>query len=69
MVSNLHSAANKLQRACGAIAAAHKERPQDGELFTDKHTGLERIQDYAFTQGFAVVKTYEDNSTRKMITI
>ncbi|KAL2043477.1 hypothetical protein N7G274_003784 [Stereocaulon virgatum] len=69
MASTLHSTANKLQRACRAIAADHKVRPIDGEVFVGKEAGILRIQDYAFTQGFAVVKTHEDNSSRKMVTL
>ena len=64
------SVSNKLQRACRAIAARHKLPPEDGETFADQNLGQLRIQDYAFTQGFAVVKTHEDNSeSRKMVTL
>ena len=69
MASGLHSLLNKLQRAHRAIPAEYKVQPMSGEIFADRDAGFLRIQDFAFTQGFAVVKTHEDNGVRKMVTL
>lgn len=69
MASALPSVPNKLQRACRAIAANHKVQPIDGEIFADRDAGILRIQDFAFTQGFAVVITHEDKAVRQMVTL
>ena len=45
--------AAELQRAIHALPIMHR---QHGETVNDPHEGFVRLQDWAFTQGFALVK-------------
>ncbi len=48
--------ATDIQRAINALLPAHQVEPQDGELVDNPRDGYIRLQDWAFTQGFALVK-------------
>lgn len=48
--------AAELQRAIHALPITHRKEPQHGETVNDPHEGFVRLQDWAFTQGFALVK-------------
>ncbi len=44
-----------IQRAIDRISPAHLEPPADGELFDISNEAYERLQNYAFSQGFQIV--------------
>ena len=48
--------ATDIQRAINALPPAHQVEPQDGELVDNPRDGYIRLQDWAFIQGFALVK-------------
>ena len=52
--------ATDIQRAINALPPAHQVEPQDGELVDNPRDGYIRLQDWAFTQGFALVKRVLD---------
>jgi hypothetical protein len=45
---------SKIQQATRALPAAHLVTPAAGELFESREAALLRLQNWAFTQGFAV---------------
>src|SRR5439155_1651246 len=47
--------ASQIERATRALALAHLLTPVAGESFINHEDALKRLQDWAFTQGFAVV--------------
>jgi hypothetical protein len=47
--------ASQLQLATSTLTPAHLLTPTTGESFSDHVSALRRLQDWAFTQGFAVV--------------
>src|SRR5580700_2469614 len=47
--------ASQLELATRALTPAHLLTPVAGESFSDYADALRRLQDWAFTQGFAVV--------------
>jgi hypothetical protein len=50
-------ARNKLQNIVQALPAAYLSPPQDGEEFDGEDSCIRRLQGYALSKGFAVVKT------------
>ena len=46
----------ELQRAIHALPMTYRKEPEHGETVNDPHEGFVRLQDWAFTQGFALVK-------------
>lgn len=48
--------ASDLQRAIHALPIAHCKEPQHGETVDNQDEGYVRLQDWAFTKGFALVK-------------
>jgi hypothetical protein len=47
----------QIDAAVAAIPAAHRIAPIDGEYTESRDAAFERLQDWAFTQGFAIVRT------------
>jgi hypothetical protein len=47
--------ARQIQLAIEAIPAAHREAPTHGDVVADPEVAFRRIQDWAFTQGYAFV--------------
>jgi len=47
--------ASQIQQATNALPPAHLITPVFGESFVTLEDALQRLQDWAFTQGFAVV--------------
>ena len=47
--------ARQIERAIEAIPAAHREAPTHGDVVADPDVAFRRIQDWAFTQGYAFV--------------
>jgi hypothetical protein len=45
---------NQIARAIEALPPKHREKPTDGETVASLEEGYVRIQDWAFTQGFAI---------------
>ncbi|MCJ1346320.1 hypothetical protein MMC31_004535 [Peltigera leucophlebia] len=45
-----------IRRAINALPPAHQVEPQDGELVDNPRNGYIQLQDWAFVQGFALVK-------------
>ena len=48
--------ATDIRRAIDALLPTHQVEPQDGELVDNPHNAYIRLQDWAFIQGFALVK-------------
>lgn len=48
--------ATDIQRAINALPPAYQVEPKDGELVDNPRNGYIRLQDWTFTQGFALVK-------------
>lgn len=48
--------ADEFRRAVNALPPAHRIEPQENELVESPDVGYVRLQDWAFTQGFALVK-------------
>ena len=55
MASALFSLDQKIGKAKALLPPAHCLPPQEGEGFASWEEGKARLQDYAFTQGFAIV--------------
>ena len=53
------------ERAFAVIPAAYKQAPVDDEIHESKDAVFLRLQDYAFTQGFAVVTTSSPSGARQ----
>jgi hypothetical protein len=47
---------NQITRAVEALPQKHREKPTNSEVIASLEEGYLRIQDWAFTQGFAIVK-------------
>lgn len=45
-----------IQRAINVLPPAHRSEPQNGELVDNPQDGYTHLQDWAFVQGFALVK-------------
>ena len=52
----IEEGATDIRRAINALPPAHQMEPQDGELIDNPPDGYIRLQYWAFTQGFALVK-------------
>lgn len=48
---------DRKRRACQEIPDVHKAEPVSGEVFACKEEAMQRLQDYAFCKGFAIVTT------------
>lgn len=57
MALPLLSLENRISQALEQIPPPHRLPPQDEELFATLEEGKKRLQDYAFTQGFALATT------------
>ena len=44
----------QIDAATAALPAAHRRAPYKGEIVDSKEAALERLQDWAFTYGFAI---------------
>ena len=55
MALPLLSLEHRISQALELIPPPHRLPPQDEELFATLEEGKKRLQDYAFTQGFALV--------------
>jgi hypothetical protein len=51
----------QIEAAVAALPAAHRTPPKEKEIVESPEAALVRLQDWAFTQGFALVR----ESTRK----
>jgi len=47
--------ASRIEKATASLLSVHLVEPQNGETFASPQEALERLQNWAFTQGFAVV--------------
>ena len=47
---------NKKEKAIALLPPTHCLPPEEGEVFSTVEQGQTRLQDYAFTQGFALVQ-------------
>lgn len=54
--SRTRALAAEIQRAIEVLPASHQIGPQDRELVDNPSDGYIRLQDWAFIQGFALVK-------------
>lgn len=45
-----------IRRAINSLPLAHQSEPQNGELIDNPQDGDTRLQDWAFVQGFALLK-------------
>lgn len=48
--------ADEIRHSINALPIAHRAEPQDNEIVESREVGYVRLQDWAFTQGFALVK-------------
>lgn len=48
--------ADEIRHAINALPVAHRAGPQDNELVESREVGYVRLRDWAFTQGFGLVK-------------
>ena len=53
----------QIDAAVAALPAAHRQAPYKGEIVDSKEAGLQRLQDWAFTHGFAIA-TESGTATR-----
>ena len=51
-----------MQRAINVLPPAHRSQPQNGELVDNPQDGYAHLQDWAFVQGFTLVKEVVDLS-------
>lgn len=56
MRSTTDALTTDIQRAINSLPLAHQSEPQNGELVDNPQDGDARLQDWAFVQGFALVK-------------
>ncbi len=56
MRSTTDALAADIRRAINSLPLAHQSEPQNGELVDNPQDGYARLQDWAFVQGFALVK-------------
>lgn len=54
--STTDTLAADIRRAINALPLAHRSEPLNGELVDNPQDGYARLQDWAFVQGFALVK-------------
>lgn len=57
MALPLHSLESRISQALELIPPPHRLPPQDEELFATLEEGKKRLQDYVFTQGFALASS------------
>ena len=57
----------RLQTALALLPPSHRLPPQENESFGSWNEGKTRLQDYAFTQGFALVTETNDKKNHIVI--
>ena len=57
----------RIQTAIDALPPAHRLPPSDDEVVSSLEAGKLRLQDYAFTQGFALVVETNDKKHGRLV--
>ena len=57
----------RIRKATDLIPSAHRLAPVDGETFSTLEQAVKRLQDYAFTQGFALVIETRDLKRNRLV--
>ena len=57
----------RLQRAIASLPSSHRLPPSESEIFISWEEGKTRLQNYAFTQGFALVTETNDKKNHLVI--